>query len=201
MHRSVPAMHGARFSSGGGGAKIGEGKACIGSRFTLGGAGGAHAGFVRSGIQPRFVLGGEAGEAAARRPDAASEDSPTAYRIQVVPVKNKSVSFYVSLAKRALLVNETLELVGVGSAMATTVNVSEVLHNSGAAARVKVCTSTVAVPPAPPEADGFGCLSLGSQPGKLSSRPMIQIWMNTGQDLNHASRRTQAGCRPLSSRE
>ena len=42
---------------------------------------------------------------------------------QVTPVKDKSVSFYVSLAKRALLVNEKLELMGVGTAMATTVNV------------------------------------------------------------------------------
>jgi hypothetical protein len=41
--------------------------------------------------------------------------------MQVTPVKDKSVSFYVSLAKRALLVNENLELSGIGTAMATTV--------------------------------------------------------------------------------
>ena len=35
--------------------------------------------------------------------------------MQVTPVKDKSVSFYVSLAKRALLVNESLELSGVGT--------------------------------------------------------------------------------------
>lgn len=42
---------------------------------------------------------------------------------QVTPVKDKSVSFYVALAKRALLVNQRLELSGIGTAMATTVNI------------------------------------------------------------------------------
>jgi hypothetical protein len=100
---------------------------------------------------------------------------------QVTRIAGKSVSFYVSLCKRALLVNETLELSGIGEAMATTVNISEVLENSGVAKRIRVCTSMVtfqeAPAAAPKSAEGFGSLSLGSKPGKLVSRPKIQIWM------------------------
>ena len=102
--------------------------------------------------------------------------------VQVTPVKDKSVSFYVSLAKRALLVHETLELSGTGTAMATTVNISEVLHNSGVARRLKTVTSMVEVqefgPAAPMSADGFGTLSMGAQPGKTVVKPKIQIWMS-----------------------
>jgi hypothetical protein len=85
----------------------------------------------------------------------------------------------VSLAKRALLVHETLELSGTGTAMATTVNISEVLHNSGVARRLKTVTSMVQVQEfGPMSADGFGTLSMGAQPGKTVVKPKIQIWMS-----------------------
>jgi hypothetical protein len=97
--------------------------------------------------------------------------------LQVTPVKDQSVSFYVSLAKRALLVNQTLELSGIGTAMATTVSISEVLHNAGVATRTRTCTSLVSVPAEVGKGpDGFGNLALGNE-GKLVSRPKIQIWM------------------------
>eukprot|EP00802_Teleaulax_amphioxeia_P030954 Tamp_33855.p1 GENE.Tamp_33855~~Tamp_33855.p1 ORF type:complete len:168 (-),score=37.15 Tamp_33855:62-565(-) len=118
--------------------------------------------------------GGSLGEAAAAQRRAGGEEEPAmqTYHIQVTPVKDKSVSFYVSLAKRALLVHETLELSGTGTAMATTVNISEVLHNSGVATRSRVCTSMETVQ------EGFGTLSIGEQPGKPVQRPKIQIWMS-----------------------
>ena len=105
--------------------------------------------------------------------------------MQVTPVKDKRVSFYVSLAKRALLVNESIELSGIGTAMATTVNVSEILHNSGAATRTKISTSMATIQEAdsaPGRTDGLGSLSraasqqAGKQP-KFVSRAQIQIWM------------------------
>jgi len=73
-------------------------------------------------------------------------------------------------------------------AMATTVNISEVLHNSGVATRSRICTSMVTIEEAPPaapkSADGFGSLSFGTHPGKVVTRPKIQIWMKGNRPAN-----------------
>lgn len=52
---------------------------------------------------------------------------------------------------------------------------SEVLHNSGAAKRTRICTSMASVPADVQKGlDGFGNLALDD---RLVPRPKIQIWM------------------------
>ena len=53
---------------------------------------------------------------------------------------------------------------------------------AGLAVRLRIRTSMVTIQEpaaaAPKSADGFGRLSLGALPGKVVSRPKIQIWLS-----------------------
>ncbi|CAO2841288.1 unnamed protein product [Amaranthus hypochondriacus] len=63
-------------------------------------------------------------------------------RIQVSNTK-KHLFFYVNLAKRYMQQHNEVELSALGMAIATGVNIAEILKNSGHAVEKKIMTSTV----------------------------------------------------------
>lgn len=90
-------------------------------------------------------------------------------KIQISSQK-QTLSFYVFLAKKFLVSEETVELSGLGNAINTVVSCAEILKTSGFAVIKKIETSSVQMPS-------------GKDDGKNISKAKIQIFISKAKDF------------------